>query len=94
VNGKIGVHHPEFIKIISSFQLNRIQEARTNILKEKKIITSGKIIAELSFGFWTSLFYQKFEKLFGSNLDLLFPDALRTYDRGEQSAKSSMVLEN
>ena len=65
--------HPEFIKIISSFQLDRIQEARTNILREKKIITSGKIIAELSFGFWTSLFDQKFEKTLWKQLRFAFP---------------------
>lgn len=65
--------HPGFIKIISSFQLERIQEARTNILREKKSVTSGKIIAELSFGFWTSLFDQRFERTLWKELRFAFP---------------------
>ena len=66
-------NHPGFIKIITSFQIERIQEARTIILREKKSITSGKIIAELSFSFWTSLFDQKFEKSLWQQLRLAFP---------------------
>jgi len=54
--------NPGFIKIVSRFQIDRVSEARNNILREKKTITPGKIISELSFGFWTSLFDSKFEK--------------------------------
>jgi len=41
----------DFIKIVSSYQIDNISEARKNIHREKKVVTSGKVIAELSFGF-------------------------------------------
>lgn len=54
-------NHKDFIKIANRFQIDKISQARTNILSEKKEITPGRIISELSFGFWTSLFDVKFE---------------------------------
>ena len=45
-----------FVRIASHFQIDRISEAKANILSEKKEITPGRILSELSFGFWTSLF--------------------------------------
>ncbi|GAB1417102.1 hypothetical protein MASR2M117_25080 [Paludibacter sp.] len=64
----------EFIKIASKFQIDRVSEARVNILSEKKEITSGRIISELSFGFWTSLFDTKFEMTLWKTLRLAFPN--------------------
>ena len=64
----------EFIKIVSRFQIDRVSEARNTILREKKDITTGKIISELSFGFWTSLLDSKFEKTLWKNLRLAFPN--------------------
>lgn len=66
--------NPDFIKIASRFQIDRVSEARNNILREKKTITTGKIISELSFGFWTSLLDTKFEKTLWKNLRLAFPN--------------------
>jgi hypothetical protein len=66
--------NPDFIKISTRFQIDRITEARNNIFREKKEITSGKIISELSFGFWTSLLDSKFEKILWKNLRLAFPN--------------------
>jgi hypothetical protein len=63
-----------FIKIVSRFQIERISEARTSILREKKQVTSGKIISELSFGFWTSLLDSRFERTLWKNLRLSFPN--------------------
>ena len=64
----------EFIKIISRFQIDKISEARSTILREKKTITSGRIISELSFGFWTSLLDSKFERTLWKNLRHAFPN--------------------
>ena len=66
--------NPEFIKIVSRFQIDRVSEARSNILREKKTITTGKIISELSFGFWTSLLDSKFERTLWKNIRLAFPN--------------------
>lgn len=62
----------EFIKIASRYQIDQIATARSNILAQKKIITSGKMIAELSFGFWTSLLDVKFEMTLWKSLRLSF----------------------
>jgi hypothetical protein len=62
----------EFVKIASRFHIDRISQARTNIMSEKKAITPGRIISELSFGFWTSLFDLKFEMTLWKNLRLAF----------------------
>lgn len=64
----------EFVKISSSFQITRITEARSSILREKKEITSGRIVSELAFGFWTSLFDLKFEMSLWKNLRHTFPN--------------------
>ncbi|MCK9452231.1 MAG: hypothetical protein M0Q90_11120 [Bacteroidales bacterium] len=64
----------EFVKIASRFQINRISEARTNIMSDKKVITSGRVISELSLGFWTSLFDTKFEMTLWKSLRLTFPN--------------------
>lgn len=64
----------EFVKITSSFQVTRITEARSSILREKKEITPGRVVSELAFGFWTSLFDLKFEKSLWKNLRHAFPN--------------------
>lgn len=52
----------EFIKLASRFQIDRISEAKSSILREKKEITAGRVVSELSFGFWTSLLDSRFER--------------------------------
>jgi len=66
--------NPEFIKIVSRFQIDRVSDARNSILREKKTITSGRVISELSFGFWTSLLDSKFEKTLWKNVRFAFPN--------------------
>jgi len=73
-NDKQWYENAEFVKIASRFQINSISEARLNILSEKKELTAGRIISELSFGFWTSLFDTKFEMTLWKNLRLTFPN--------------------
>lgn len=64
----------EFIKVVSSYQIGRIEDARKSILISKKEITSGRIISELTFGFWTSLFDSKYDKTLWKNLRFSFPN--------------------
>ena len=73
-NDDVWYENPEFIKIVSRFQIDRISEARKNILNEKKTISTGRVISELSFGFWTSLLDSKFEKTLWKNLRFTFPN--------------------
>jgi hypothetical protein len=71
-NDKEWYDNKNFVKIATRFQIDRISQARTNIYSEKKEITPGRIISELSFGFWTSLFDTKFEMTLWKNLRLAF----------------------
>ncbi|MDD4384916.1 MAG: hypothetical protein PHD06_07030 [Bacteroidales bacterium] len=73
-NDKEWYDNKEFVIIATRFQIDRISQARTNIYSEKKEITPGRIISELSFGFWTSLFDTKFEMTLWKNLRLAFPN--------------------
>jgi len=76
-NDKEWYDNKDFVKIATRFQIDRISQARTNIYSEKKEITPGRIISELSFGFWTSLFDTKFEMTLWKNLRLAFTNCLK-----------------
>jgi len=39
-----------------SWQHGKVDEARTSLKKRGKEMTSGRVVAELSFGFWTAFF--------------------------------------
>jgi len=73
-NTKNWFENTEFVKIASRFQIDRIADARASIMSEKKEITPGRIISELSFGFWTSLFDSRFEMSLWKTLRLSFPN--------------------
>ncbi len=62
-----------FINIASGFQIERIEEAKANLSRDQKMITPGRVVAALSFGFWTSLFDSRFNKTLWKNLRLSFP---------------------
>jgi hypothetical protein len=79
--------NPYFVKIVSRFQIDKVSEARNSILREKKIITKGKIVSELSFGFWTSLLDSKFEKSLWKNLRHAFPNCPK--ERRQRKTMSS-----
>jgi len=68
------LENAEFVNMVSRFQLDRITEAKTTIISMKKVITPGRITAELSFGFWTSLFDTRFEMSLWKSLRLCFPN--------------------
>ena len=44
-------------------ECNKVQEAKGTLLKGKKPLDAGRIIPELTFGFWTSLFDVRYEKI-------------------------------
>lgn len=78
----------DFINIVSGYQITIISETKRKILTEKKQISHGRIIAELSFGFWTSLFDSKFESTLWKSLRLAFPNCPKTIrKRKTMSAK-------
>lgn len=78
-----------FLNDVSNFQIDRIHDARRAIIKEKKTVTSGKMVAELTFGFWTSLFDSKFERVFWKDLRLVFPKCPKN-DRQRKNVSSKL----
>jgi len=55
--------------------IQRINEAKNKILQRKEKITYDKIIAELPFGFWTSLFRKSYTNLLRiKDIKFIFPN--------------------
>ncbi|MEA3521643.1 MAG: hypothetical protein U9R50_01575 [Campylobacterota bacterium] len=53
----------------------KIKEAKNKILQRKEIVTHEKIIAELPFGFWTSLFRKSYSNLLRiKDIQFIFPN--------------------
>jgi hypothetical protein len=56
----------------------RVQEAKNKILRRREIVTHDKIIAELPFGFWTSLFRKSYSNLIRiQDINGIFPNMPR-----------------
>jgi hypothetical protein len=50
--------------VLSPQEIHKVQEAKYALIKSKKPLDAGRIIPELTFGFWTSLFDVRYEKIF------------------------------
>lgn len=56
-------------------EIKRIYEAKQKIVRLKKEITANRIISELSFSFWTSLFNKSYEqKIWNKHSKPIFPN--------------------
>ncbi|HCY00453.1 MAG TPA: hypothetical protein DG754_09970 [Bacteroidales bacterium] len=53
--------------------LKEINVAQNNITKRKELINPSKVVAELTFGFWTRLFNSEFELILWKDLRRAFP---------------------
>jgi len=49
--------------VLSPQEINKVQEAKSTLIKCNKPPDAGKLIPELTFGFWTSLFDVRYEKI-------------------------------
>jgi len=47
---------------LTPWAVTEIAKAKTQVAKSKKAVTAGRVVAELNFGFWTSLFEDHYEK--------------------------------
>ena len=52
--------------VLSTQEINKVQEAKNALIKGEKPLDAGRIIPELTFGFWTSLFDVRYEKILWS----------------------------
>jgi hypothetical protein len=63
-SGLMGQHdwydHPNFL--LTSWAANEVAKAKAKITKSGKSLTAARVVAELQFGFWTSLFEDHYEK--------------------------------
>jgi len=63
------------VGLLEQKELNKINEVKVKLKNSKETITPSKIIAELSFGFWTMLFSKKYEqKIWNKHIKNIFPN--------------------
>ncbi|ERP97784.1 hypothetical protein Q669_21500 [Labrenzia sp. C1B10] len=65
--------------ITDVFQRNQIAEAKLNLVRDRKPIEPGRVVASLSFGFWTSCLGRRYEDMWRRTLRHAFqhaPDGL------------------
>ncbi|VAW57192.1 hypothetical protein MNBD_GAMMA07-1994 [hydrothermal vent metagenome] len=66
--------------IHNHYNINAITKAKNTLQRKQKSLDSGRIIAELNFGFWTSLFDSRFEQvLWHKIIKTTFPHMPKTY---------------
>jgi hypothetical protein len=67
--------------LLRTREYESVKEAKANILRRSAAITPGRVVAELTFGFWTRLVSAEYEKtLWVPHLHKAFP-CLRKPDR-------------
>ncbi len=72
---------PEWLKsslaILYSEELKKIEEAKRSLSDRKHMITEPFLVAEMSFGFWTSLLDARYDKLWHKIIANVFPNMPR-----------------
>jgi len=77
-----------------NWQLQQVASAKEKLRRHREPATPGKIIAELAFGFWSSLFNASFQMELWGTLRLVFPHCPRVQrQRGTISSALSQVRE-
>jgi hypothetical protein len=72
----------------------KIAAAQDSIIRQGKLLTPGRVVAELSFGFWTALVGPKYEKrLWVPHLHKAFPNALRPVSADALPRKKPAMLD-
>lgn len=66
--------------ILHQDEVNRVNEAKQELISSGKPLDPGRIVAELSFGFWTSLLNARYEqRLWPRLLRTAFPSMPRSF---------------
>jgi hypothetical protein len=61
-----------------AWQAREVGNAKAKLLRRAEAVTPDKIIAELAFGFWSSLFNVQFQPILWKDLRLVFPRCPKT----------------
>ena len=65
-------------QVLQGNELRRVDDARSQVRRERKNPTADRVVAELSFGFWLSLFARRYDGLWNAVLNRAFtPTPLR-----------------
>ncbi|MDX9743947.1 MAG: Abi family protein [Arcobacteraceae bacterium] len=77
-------------------ELAKIMDAKNKIIDNQEIITKDKLVAELTFGFWTALFQSAYDdKMRTNNLKQIFPNLppkeIKIIDRKTMSSKLNHI---
>ena len=76
----------------SKFHLkNSVNNAERNIIRKGGIVTAGKVLAEQSFGFWTSFFEPHHYRLIGGVVIHCFPNKPTYVNRSVLSQKLDRI---
>lgn len=74
-------------------ELIKVQEAESSLRRQGKSIAPGRLIAELSFGFWTSLLGSNYEQIFWPRLlHKAFPNLPASPHRRHHVARRFTVI--
>ena len=78
LTGKYGAQwfaDARFLKVIAGqVEERQLQEAITGLTRRKRALSSGAVVAELSFGFWTGLLGNQYQgRFWGPGWQILFP---------------------
>lgn len=93
LNEKTGFMNDNSLRPSRFYLKNSVQKAENTIRRKKGTVSSGKVIAEQSFGFWTSLFEPHHYRLIGGVIIHCFPNKPNNVNRSYISQKLNRIRE-
>lgn len=93
LNEKTGFMNDNSLRPSKFYLKNSVQKAENTIRRKRGTISSGKVIAEQSFGFWTSLFEPHHYRLIGGVIIHCFPNKPHNVNRSVISQKLNRIRE-
>ncbi len=93
VSEKHGFMNDNSLRHSKFFLKNSVEKAERTIRRKGGAISSGKVISEQSFGFWTSLFETHHYRLIGGVIIHCFPNKPNNVNRSVISQKLNRIRE-
>lgn len=84
---KMGFMNDTTLRRSGYYLKSQVQKAERKIRQRRSTITTGKVIAEQSLGFWTTLFEPHHYRLVGGSVISCFPNKPTTINRSAISVK-------
>lgn len=84
---------PAFLLLLGGKGKGIVKRAEGKIIKHGNVVTSGRITAELSFGFWEGMLLEKYQAPLWAPLHPHFPDIPDQVDQAELHTKCGVVRE-